>query len=174
MAAEPELCEGPGLVVALPSRRATIRLARTLAPLLAVGDLLVLEGELGAGKTFFVRALCRALGVPSSIPITSPTFSLVHELAGRVPIVHADLYRLGDPDELRHLGLRERRDDAILLVEWGAGHEEALGGGALHLSLDYRDHGRMASLRADPGAEARLSRLEAALRGTYRQRGPRR
>ena len=163
-----------GLEVALPTRRATIRLARAIAPQLAVGDLLVFEGELGAGKTFLVRALCRALGVPTSVPVTSPTFSLVHELAGRLPIVHADLYRLGDPDEVHHLGLRERREDALLLVEWGAGHEQALGGGALHLALAFSEHGRVASLRADPGAESRLSRLEAVLRGTYGRRGPRR
>jgi tRNA threonylcarbamoyladenosine biosynthesis protein TsaE len=175
MAAESrELIRLEGSDLALPTRRATIRLARAIAPHLEVGDLLVLEGELGAGKTFFVRALCRALGVPVEVPVTSPTFGLVHELEGRLPIVHADLYRLGDPDEVHHLGLRERREDAVLLVEWGLGYEEALGGGALHLALAFGSGGRVASLRADPGAESRLSRLETVLRGTYGRRGPRR
>lgn len=168
---DPILLEGAS--VALRSRRATVRLARLVASVLEVGDLVVLEGELGAGKTFFVRALCRALGVPTTIPITSPTFGLVHEIEGRLPIVHVDLYRLGDPDEVHHLGLRERRDDALLLVEWGAGHEDALGGGALHLELAFDDRGRVASFRADRGAEPRLSRLTEALRGTYGRRGPR-
>ncbi len=121
--------------VALPTRRATVRLARRLAPALARGDLLVLSGPLGAGKTFFARALCRALGVPHHVPVTSPTFALVHEYAGRVPVLHVDLYRLGGPDEVEQLGLRERRDDAVMLVEWGEPFADPLGGGPLRVAF---------------------------------------
>jgi len=126
------------LLVALPTRRATGRLAKAVAEVLGPSDLLILSGDLGAGKTFFTRALCRALGVPASEPITSPTFTLVHEHAGRaLPIAHADLYRVGDEEELYHLGLRERRGEgALLVVEWGAPFEEALGGDALRVTIE--------------------------------------
>lgn len=124
------------LVLPLPSRRQTIRLARAIAGAMEGGDLVVLGGELGTGKTFFARALCRALGVPANERITSPTFTLVHEHAGRVPIAHADLYRLGDPDELRELGLRDRRaEGAVVVVEWGVPHAAELGGDALVVEL---------------------------------------
>jgi tRNA threonylcarbamoyladenosine biosynthesis protein TsaE len=115
------------LEIPLPTRRATIRLAGRVASLLEPGDVVLLEGPLGAGKTFFVRAVCRALGVPSSVPVQSPTFALVNEHEGRVHIVHADLYRLGDPADLDELGLREALLDSVGLVEWGERFGDALG-----------------------------------------------
>jgi tRNA threonylcarbamoyladenosine biosynthesis protein TsaE len=122
----------------LNTRRSTVRLARELAPLLQTSDLVVLAGDLGTGKTFFVRALCRALGVPAEVEVTSPTFTLVHELAGRLPIVHADAYRLKDEGELLALGLREARSDgALLLLEWGAPYAAVLGGDALVVELQH-------------------------------------
>jgi tRNA threonylcarbamoyladenosine biosynthesis protein TsaE len=136
--------------VPLPTRRATIRFARVVAGALKPGDLVILRGDLGAGKTFFVRALCRALGVPSSIPITSPTFTLVHEHAGAIPITHADAYRLGGAAELTELGLRERRGEgAVVIVEWGEPHIEELGGDALVVHMtSIDDRGRTASIEA--------------------------
>jgi tRNA threonylcarbamoyladenosine biosynthesis protein TsaE len=122
----------------LPTRRSTIRLAERLAPLLRACDFVVLSGDLGTGKTFFVRALCRALGVPPAIEVTSPTFTLVHELAGRIPIVHADAYRLRDEAELLAIGLREARSEgALLLLEWGAPYVDVLGGDALLIALEH-------------------------------------
>lgn len=119
----------------LPTQRATRRLAELLAPLLEGGDLVVLSGPLGAGKTFFARALCVALGVEAR-RVTSPTFSLIHEFAGSVPIAHADLYRLRSPAELVDLGLDALRDDGrLLLVEWGDSYVDALGGDALRVEL---------------------------------------
>ncbi|MGH0038487.1 MAG: tRNA (adenosine(37)-N6)-threonylcarbamoyltransferase complex ATPase subunit type 1 TsaE, partial [Myxococcota bacterium] len=79
--------------------RRTRHLGAALGARLVPGDVVWLEGELGAGKTFFARGLLRALGVSEAIPVTSPTFALVHEHEGRVPIRHLDLYRLGDVDE---------------------------------------------------------------------------
>lgn len=124
------------LTLPLADRRATRRLARAVAQALAAGDLLVLEGPLGSGKTFFTRALCRALGLPEAEPVTSPTFTLVCEHETRLPLLHADLYRLASVEELEPLGLRARRDEgAVLVVEWGAPFTEALGGDALLLQL---------------------------------------
>jgi tRNA threonylcarbamoyladenosine biosynthesis protein TsaE len=97
-----------------------------------------LVGELGAGKTFLARAVCRAIGIGERTRITSPTFTLVHEHdEGRLPLVHADLYRLQQPHELEPLGLREQRArGAVLLVEWGEPYLGALGGDALVVTLE--------------------------------------
>ncbi len=118
----------------------------TLAP----GDLVILSGDLGAGKTFFTRALTRALGVSQNEPITSPTFTLMHEYEARLPITHADLYRVADEDELAQLGLRDRRGEgSVLVVEWGEPFEAVLGGDALHITFDLEPDGsRLARVAA--------------------------
>lgn len=149
--------------VPLPTRRATIRLARALATPLEAGDLLILSGDLGAGKTFFTRALTRALGVSPNEPITSPTFTLMHEYEARLPITHADLYRLGDEEELVQLGLRDRRGEgSVLVVEWGQPFESALGGDALRITFDLDPDGSRSARIAETGERSR--RLHAALR----------
>ncbi|RYZ08235.1 MAG: tRNA (adenosine(37)-N6)-threonylcarbamoyltransferase complex ATPase subunit type 1 TsaE [Myxococcales bacterium] len=121
----------------LPSKAATTKLAAQLAPLLAAGDLLLLDGPLGAGKTFFTRALARALGLTSEARVTSPTFTLVQEYATEPPLVHADLYRLSDDERgVFELGLIGQRDDgALLVVEWGLPFARILGGDALVMTL---------------------------------------
>lgn len=126
------------LVRQLRDRSDTQRLAKALAPLLEPGDLILLEGPLGAGKTYFVRALARSLGLPESTRVASPTFTLVHEHPTEPLLLHADLYRLSDDERgVRELGLVERRDDgALLVVEWGQPFERLLGGDALLLRLE--------------------------------------
>ena len=89
------------------------RLAATLGP----GDVVGLIGELGAGKTVFVQGLVRGLG--ATAPVTSPTFVLVNEYRGRLPVHHVDAYRTGSLSELVALGLLEMFDqDGITVVEW--------------------------------------------------------
>jgi tRNA threonylcarbamoyladenosine biosynthesis protein TsaE len=123
---------------ALPHKRATSQLAADLAPLLAPADLLLLDGPLGAGKTFFVRALARALGLTTSERVTSPTFTLVHEYPTQPKLIHADLYRLNDDERaVFELGLLPERDDgALLAVEWGLPFQRILGGDALILRIE--------------------------------------
>jgi len=125
----------------LHTRRDTRRLGVAIAGALRAGDLVILTGGLGAGKTFLARAVVRAAGATSRV--TSPTFTLVHEHpTRRGTFVHADLYRLrGNGDslagEVARLGLRERRSEgAIVLVEWGEDALATLGGDpALTVSL---------------------------------------
>jgi tRNA threonylcarbamoyl adenosine modification protein YjeE len=98
----------------------TLALAGALAELLVPGDLIVLEGGLGAGKTTFARGAIHALGVPVDTAVTSPTFALVHLYQARLPVVHVDLYRLSDAAELEELGIEELLEEgSVLLVEWG-------------------------------------------------------
>ena len=120
------------LTIDLPTRRSTQKLAQLVAPSLAESDLVILTGPLGSGKTFFVRALCRALGLPAAQRVASPTFTLVHEHDTVPALSHADLYRLTGAEQLRELGLDAQRDDGrMLLVEWGEPYIEQLGGDAL-------------------------------------------
>ena len=97
----------------------TARIAKVIAAELRPRDVLLLTGDLGAGKTTFTKALCTALGVADAV--TSPTFTLVHEyVGGRLTVVHSDLYRLERTGELDDLGLDDaRRRGAVLVVEWG-------------------------------------------------------
>jgi tRNA threonylcarbamoyladenosine biosynthesis protein TsaE len=96
----------------------TQAIAERLGQLLAAGDVLALTGPLGAGKTTFVQGLARGLGVPPERHVASPTFALVNEHPGRVPLVHADLYRIEDARELAELGLVDAFDRAAVAIEW--------------------------------------------------------
>jgi tRNA threonylcarbamoyladenosine biosynthesis protein TsaE len=102
------------------SAEETIAAGRELAVKLPPG-IILLRGELGAGKTTLVKGIAQALSAASPDEVTSPTFTLVHEYtAGRIPLYHLDLYRLEHDRELIPLGLEEMEDSgAILLVEWG-------------------------------------------------------
>ncbi|SNB65238.1 tRNA threonylcarbamoyladenosine biosynthesis protein TsaE/hypothetical protein [Arboricoccus pini] len=96
----------------------TLGLAANLASRLRNGDVVLLEGDLGMGKSTFARALIQARA-GSAIDVPSPTFTLVQPYdLGDLSILHADLYRLNDPDESRELGLEDALDRAALLVEW--------------------------------------------------------
>lgn len=106
--------------VLLSDPEATRRAARALAPHLAPGDSIGLVGDLGAGKTCFVQGLARGLGVPDSVRVTSPTFTLINEhRGGRLPLYHVDLYRIERASELDHIGLDDLfRAPAVVAVEW--------------------------------------------------------
>jgi tRNA threonylcarbamoyladenosine biosynthesis protein TsaE len=108
------------------SESETAAVGRELGATLSAGDVVLLYGDLGAGKTAFVKGLAEGLGVAGD-EVSSPTFTLVQEYrGGRLPLFHVDLYRLNDPRELDDLGLDEIADEGVLAIEWA----EKLTGGA--------------------------------------------
>lgn len=118
----------------------TRRLGRSMAQALRAGDVLLIEGDLGAGKTTLVQGLAEGLGV--DVPVTSPTFTLMRvlETDGRRGIdrlLHADLYRLDDLNEVVDLGLLDLVDDrALAAVEWGSAGSPVLDEGALEIEIE--------------------------------------
>jgi tRNA threonylcarbamoyladenosine biosynthesis protein TsaE len=105
--------------IVLHSEEATAKLAACMADRLRAGDCLLLSGQIGAGKTAFARALIRSRTGNPGEDIPSPTFTLVQTYqAGDVDIWHADLYRLGHPDEVAELGIEDAFSTAICLIEW--------------------------------------------------------
>ncbi len=124
-----------GLQVVTVSAEETRILGASLAPLLLPGDVLSLTGDLGAGKTCFVQGLATAMGARG--PITSPSFTIVHEYEARYPIVHLDVYRLDSFQEVIDLGFEEFLDPrAVLLLEWGDAIEPLLP--RTHLKIELR------------------------------------
>jgi tRNA threonylcarbamoyladenosine biosynthesis protein TsaE len=100
------------------SPEATRALAAALGRILNAGDVVVLVGDLGAGKTTFAQGVARGLGVAG--PVTSPTFTLVQQYEGRLPVAHVDVYRLDRIQELHDLGFEELVDGpGVTVIEWG-------------------------------------------------------
>ena len=125
----------------LADEAATREVGARLAKLLRAGDVVLLEGPLGAGKTTLVRGLLAALGYGGEVP--SPSFALVQPYESvSPPLWHVDLYRIEDPAELDELGLDTILSDGALLVEWPSrAGEEAWSTGALRLLLETRPDG---------------------------------
>ena len=141
----------------LPGPEDTRALGAALAAVVGPGDLLVLTGPLGAGKTALTQGLGAALGVTE--PVTSPTFVIarVHR-DGRLPLVHVDAYRLGSVADVDDLDLDASAEESVTVVEWGAGLVEQLADEHLEVRLDRReDDVRTAVLVPHgPGWERRL------------------
>ena len=129
----------------LPDDDATAALGAELAAELSPGDLVILQGDLGAGKPALARAIIRALANDPELEVPSPTFALVQPYdTPKGPVLHADLYRLGDPREVDELGLLDN-PAAIVLVEWAERSPEIVADATLTIALEI-----------PPGGEGRL------------------
>jgi tRNA threonylcarbamoyladenosine biosynthesis protein TsaE len=134
--------------VALPDLAAMAELGARIAARLEPGDVVALSGDLGSGKTTLARAIIAALGHVGEVP--SPTYTILETYDGlRVPLVHADFYRLEDPGETAELGLDEYREGAALLAEW-PDHAGGFTGepGCLQIALEKVGEGRAAIVTA--------------------------
>lgn len=134
------------MIIELPDLAAMGAFGARIAAQLRVGDVVALSGDLGTGKTTLSRAILSALGHVGEVP--SPTFTIIETYTApplRIPVVHADFYRLDEPAELRELGLDDYREGAALLAEWpakagGFAHELA----CLAVTLESVGQGRRA------------------------------
>lgn len=127
------------------SAEAMVELGRLLGLRLRAGDVVLLTGELGAGKTTFMRGLGEGMGVRG--PITSPTFVIARRhpsLVGGPALVHADAYRLGSAGEFEDLDLDA--DDAVVCVEWGRDRAEGLSPRRLEIDIDSAPVGRLVTI----------------------------
>lgn len=141
------------MIVELPDLAATTAFGARIAAQLRPGDVVALSGGLGAGKTTLARAVIAALGHHGEVP--SPSFAIIETYDPpllRLPLVHADFYRLNDPAEAEELGLDDYREGAALLAEWpehagGFAHEPA----CLAIRLETAEMGRIAIV--EPGLD---------------------
>ena len=136
----------------LPDLAATARLAALIAARALPGDVVALYGTLGSGKTTLARAILQALGYPGEVP--SPSFAIIETYdppAVRLPVVHADFYRLSHPGEADEIGLDDYRQGALLLAEWpdhagGFGHEP----GCLTIHMELLESARRVLVEPGP------------------------
>lgn len=119
------------------SPRETYAIAQKLAKRLTGGEVIGLDGDLGAGKTVFVKGLAAGLGVCATVQ--SPTFTIVREYAkGRLPLYHFDVYRIADPDEMFEIGFEEYlHGGGVTVIEWASIIEELLPADALRIHIAY-------------------------------------
>lgn len=148
------------------SATATRALAAALAPLARTGDLLLLVGDLGAGKTAFAQGFASGLGIDEAV--TSPTFTLARSYEGRLQMNHLDVYRLENVGEAEDLGLGEMLEDGVTLIEWGDTIAPALPADYLELRFGFvdgeGDDERTLTVRiVGPSWSARLRTLTDAL-----------
>ncbi|MGD0081661.1 MAG: tRNA (adenosine(37)-N6)-threonylcarbamoyltransferase complex ATPase subunit type 1 TsaE [Acidimicrobiales bacterium] len=146
------------------SPEGTQAIGAAVAELLAPGDVVLLVGGLGAGKTTFVQGMARGLGYSGAV--TSPTFTLCHSYAGRLALVHADLWRLDTVGEILDLALDEELEGgAVVVAEWGEAAEGVLGRDALIVHIEAGAMPDERDVRLEPRGpwSARVAALAAAV-----------
>ena len=144
--------------------RETEAVGEAVGSFLHPGDLVVLTGDLGAGKTTFTKGLARALGVQETV--TSPTFTIVQEYEGRVPLAHVDVYRLDRIQELHDFGFEELLDSRVTVVEWGEAIAAVLPRERIDVRIalgDDEDERIVEIVAAGAAWAARRAALDAAL-----------
>ncbi len=155
------------LVLYTYSEKETEAVGRAVGERLFAGALLLLEGELGAGKTVFARGVARGLGIKGTI--SSPTFTLLRAYEGRLPFYHFDLYRLEKEDELMELGIDEYLDgDGVALVEWPGRFDSFFTGPALLVYIER--NGDEARLLVMSGRGAGYEEIFHELENLFRER----
>jgi tRNA threonylcarbamoyladenosine biosynthesis protein TsaE len=114
---------------------------KLLGILLERGDVVALKGELGAGKTTLAQGIAEGLGVSRDYYVTSPTFTLINEYKGRIPLYHLDFYRINTSAEVEHLGLEEYfQGEGVSIIEWPEKIEPFLPSECLMILLEYVDY----------------------------------
>ncbi len=145
----------------LKSLAETEHLGKRLGELALPGDVICLDGDLGAGKTTLTQAIARGLEVPPSCYVTSPSFAILHEYDGRIPLYHMDFYRLQDSSEITDLGFEEYFYlSGLTVIEWSQRGEDLLPEGCLQLRLESTGDGsRKVRCRYSGNWENRLAML---------------
>ena len=147
------------MLIELPDPGATRDLGRVLAQLARPGDIICLIGDLGAGKTALAQGLAAGLEVRE--PVTSPTFTLIHEYQGRLPFYHFDLYRLQEPEEADNLGMEEYLyGSGLSVIEWPELVLTLLPSEYLKIYLEKTADGTARRARLEPAGAGWRQRLE--------------
>jgi len=135
-----------------------VEIGRRIGTALESGDIVALIGELGSGKTCLTQGLAKGLGVAENVPVVSPTFTLVNEYPGRLPLVHLDVYRLKGPGDLEDMGYEEYfYGGGVVVIEWAEKVREILPGKTLVVRMAYVDENtREIILEGPPETLAKL------------------
>lgn len=161
-----------GLVLTSP--RDTESVGKAIGRVLREGDVLALVGDLGAGKTALVHGIVSGLGVPSN-SVTSPTFMLMHQYEGRLPLIHMDLYRLGSSEEAEAIGLAEVfADDGVTAIEWADRFPSLLPSDRLEVRLSHRTFTTRSAQFTAQGVRSRslLARIRRVLQSVQKRGQP--
>lgn len=145
-------------MIDLLDEMATAQLGADLAAAAKPGDVLLLQGDLGAGKTTLARGFIRSMSANPVMDVPSPTFTLVQSYEARVPVVHLDLYRIGNPSEVEELGLFDDAGAGVTLIEWPDRAAGYLPGDPVMVELTHSDDGRQATISGPPAVMARIER----------------
>jgi len=129
------------LVLSSGSSEQTLYWGKLLGVLLEGGDVVALIGELGTGKTTLAQGIAEGLGVSKECYVTSPTFTIINEYKGRVPVYHLDFYRIESPSEIENLGLEEYfLGEGVAIIEWAEKIEKFLSREYLMIMLEYVEY----------------------------------
>jgi len=138
------------------SREQTLEVGRLIGTVLERGDIVALIGELGSGKTCLTQGMAKGLGVEENVPVVSPTFTLINEYPGKIPLIHLDVYRLSGPRDLEDMGYEEYFEGGgIIVIEWAEKIRDILPAKTLFVSMRYIDENTREMILEGPGEKIR-------------------